>query len=130
MKTDKPDPEEQLLDHRLKRGIRKTTPSFEARFERIRFQPQDRKTTQRRSVFIRLPVLAPLAAAAALALVVWLQYPANDDPANGTFAVRTDTDVYLEDPYLWDDALAPALPVLDPDTFEAVYYFAFHENTH
>lgn len=129
MKPHKPDPGEEFLERRLAARVTKTTPSLESRFERIRFQPQAEKSSERSPVWIRFPLLVPLSAAAVLSLILGHWYSGYQRPMDDLKAESTGHEVYLEDPYLWDEALAMALPALDPETLEAIHYFAYYENT-
>ncbi len=129
MNTPVPDPDEHALDRRLRSGLTRTSSEFDARFERIRYQPQDGEAPFRAlSPPLWRPLLpwAGVGAAAALLLLAWFfLHPAPEEPYAFDWMERS---VYLEDPFYWDDALDSARVILDNDLIEAVVHLSYENH--
>ncbi len=121
------------VDRRLRGRITKTTDAFEARFERIRHLPQaEDPAVARESAWslLRFPGFVPAAAAAATGMIVgglWLFQMSDTDQRS--LADWMGTEVYLEDPFYWDQALESARVVLDEETLDAILYFAYEDKS-
>ncbi len=128
METRPPNPDDAFLDHTLRSGIKRTSREFEANFNRIRFQSQDVKRSSR---IHNLPEWRPLfqwatlGAAAVLTLLAWFYLaPASDESYVFDW---TESPVYLEDPFYWDEAFESARVILEDDMFEAIVFLS-HED--
>lgn len=117
------------LDRHLRSGLRRTSGEFEARFERIRFQPQEVEASPRvpsRNVWRPLLPWATLGAAAVFTLLAWFFLnPASEDPHAPDW---TEHSVYLEDPLYWDQALDSARVILQDDLLEAIVFLSYENH--
>ncbi len=129
MNTPPPKPDEDPLDRRLRSGLTRTSSEFEARFERIRFQPQEVEASSgvhSRTAWRPLLPWATLGAAAVLTLLAWFFLnPGSDEP----YAFEwNDRSVYLEDPFYWDEALDSARVILEGDLLEAIVFLSYENH--
>ena len=125
--------EDDALERRLRAGITRTRSTFEARFERIRYGPRSETApdseTMIRWTFPNLMRWGGVGAAAAAVLIaaVLLFVPAPESGDSGV-AVLMESEVYLEDPFYWDDALESAQLILDEEILDAILFYAYEND--
>ncbi len=123
--------DDDVLDRSLRARIARTSAGLESRFrERKAGLVRARAEAGTVMPFPFFAYLVRFGAAAAIVLAAGgLWFRAGTDRTESRAGDLAAAPVYLEDPFAWDEALAPAKPILDEEIREAIYHFSYEDNS-